>query len=187
MSAETEILQLRRHLDNLVTKGEEGLARYALRWPPIPPGAYWRLRWVAGLLLRCLESVRLRAADPWPANLKQAGGASDAKPLLIWGIGVDRSTLLEGCRSIPDVRRAAPGFAPVLITNTAEFAFFSRLGCLVEYLPAISGQGEAYEKRKAKMLAGLYRGAPLLTIRAILENASRPGEIRRLIDEQGPL
>jgi hypothetical protein len=187
MSAEAEILRLRLRLDDLAADGDEGLARYTLVWPPMPPGAYWRVRWLAGLMLRCLESAGFKKADPWPANLKQAAGTSDARPLLIWGIGADRSTLREACRSIPDVRRAAPGLAPVLVTDIAEFASFSRLGCLVEYLPALSGQGEAYEKRKARMLARLYRGAPLLTVRAVLESASRPGEIRRLIDGQGAL
>jgi hypothetical protein len=47
------------------------------------------------------------------------------------------------------------GYAPVLITDVAEFAFFSRLGWLVEYVPKLSAPAEAYAARKLRYLARL--------------------------------
>jgi hypothetical protein len=55
---------------------------------------------------------------------------------------------------------------PVFITDQADFAFYSRLGWLVEYLPNISGIGEAYDDRKAKYLAWRYQDACVIPLSA---------------------
>jgi hypothetical protein len=60
----------------------------------------------------------------------------------------------------------------VLVTDVADFAFFSRLGWLVEYLPKLSGEGQAYELRKARFIAKLYRDAPALPVNEVLGNHS---------------
>jgi hypothetical protein len=52
-----------------------------------------------------------------------------------------------------------PGFAPVLVTDVADFAFFSRLGWLVEYVPPLSAPAGEYAGRKQRHLAWLYRDA----------------------------
>jgi hypothetical protein len=67
------------------------------------------------------------------------------------------------------------------VTDVADFAFFSRLGWLVEYLPELSGQGEPYDERKARLLARLYRGAPAVPVRAGLESGSLAEELRRCL------
>ena len=57
-------------------------------------------------------------------------------------------------------------YIPALITNHADFAFYSRLGWLVEYLPNLRGVGEAYDDRKAQYLAWRYRDASVLPLSA---------------------
>ncbi len=135
---------------------------------------------MAGRILRWLQSKGILFADPWPVSLGHAGASRDAKPLLVWAVGADRDTLREACTNLSERWESLPGFAPVLITDVADFAFFSRLGWLVEYLPQLAGQGEPYEERKLKYLARLYRGAPVLPVSAGLM-VSRETDLRRLL------
>lgn len=169
MSPKQEIERLRRHLDELAEAGDGELERYELRHPRMPPGFYWKLRWLGGRMLRGLEALGLKAPDAWPAGLKQVPGSRRAKPLLVWAVGTDRETLRAGCKALADLLQTVPEFAIVLVTDVADFAFFSRLGWLVEYLPDIAGEGESYAERKARLLARLYRGAPALPVTAVLE------------------
>ena len=50
--------------------------------------------------------------------------------------------------------------APVLITASPEFSFWSRMGWLVEYLPGDRG----HARRKLKYLGARYRGAKFLDL-----------------------
>lgn len=180
MSVEDEIRALQRHLDELVGDVDpEWTKRYTLRRPRRPPGVYWQLRWLAGRILRWLESVGVRRPDPWLVSLKQSGAKAKAKPLLIWAVGTDRRALREACRGLSRLGDSLPGFVPVLVTDVADFAFFSRLGWLVEYLPRLAGEGEPYEARKATFVARLYRGAPALPVTAGL--GWQPDDILRWI------
>jgi hypothetical protein len=179
-----DIRQLRRHLDALAA-GSDDLTRYELRLPPMPPGLYWQARWLVGVLLRLLEFMRLKAPDPWPVRLRQGAANLKAKPLLIWAIGTDRDTLREACRGFLKLQTSLPTFAPVLITDVADFAFFSRLGWLVEYLPPIPGEGGPYEERKARLLARLYQGAPALPVAAGLMAETAAEEIARYARSSG--
>ena len=171
VSLKEEIEALQRQLDELARDPDDNLIkRYTLRWPPLPPGLYWQLRWLISLSLRGLESMRILRSDPWPTSLKQGCANAKAKPLLIWAVGADREKLREACDGLSRLRDSLPGFAPVLVTDVGDFAYFSRLGWLVEYLPRVAGQGEPYEERKLKYLARLYRGAPVLPVSAGLED-----------------
>ena len=161
MGIRDEIEALRRLLDDLAGDGDADLARYELIHPPRPPGLYWQLRWLAGRFLRWLESRGLKRANRWPVGLKHRGNARD-KPLLIWAIGENPATLRAACRHISEILPERCGFAPVLVTDVADFAFFSRLGWMVEYVPKLSGNGPSYAERKTRFLARLYRGAPAL-------------------------
>lgn len=164
MDVEEEIKELRRHLYELARDPDDALfQRYELRRPPMPPGTYWRLRWLAGCLLRWLRSLPFLQPQTWPVNLKQSRHAS-AKALLLWGMGLDRETLRAACRRFSELQVAGQEFAPVLITDVADFAFYSRLGWLVEYVPHLAGEGTAYDERKLKFLARLYRGIPGLPV-----------------------
>ncbi|MGH8167018.1 MAG: hypothetical protein ACREQ1_07250, partial [Woeseiaceae bacterium] len=183
MSLEEEIEALRRHLDQLASCADDELIdRYELKRPPMPPGLYWRSRWLAGLILRWLRSMPIGRPNPWPVSLEQSAARANARPLLIWAVGGDRDTLRDACREFASLADALQGFAPVLVTDVADFAFFSRLGWLVEYLPRLTGQGEPYEARKMRFLARLYHGAPVLPLSAGSAPASRKDDIRRWLN-----
>jgi hypothetical protein len=173
---------LRSHVDELARARNDDdplTTRYALRRPPLPPGLYWQLRWLAGRIVRWLEAMRILRPDPWPASLRQAATSAGAKPLLIWAVGTDRETLREACGGFAKLQESHPEFAPVLVTDVADFAFFSRLGWLVEYLPRLVGEGQPYEERKVKFLARLYHGAPALPVSVGLETGCQVDDIRR--------
>ena len=178
MSVEEEIESLQRRLDELAHHPDDQLVkRYELRRPPMPPGLYWRLRWLAGWILRWLKSARVWRPEPWPVSLRHAEKAK-AKPLLIWAVGADRDALRAACEGFAKLKRCR-GFAPVLVTDVADFALFSRLGWLVEYLPWLDGKGETYGQRKMRFLARLYHRVPALPLRAGLEINSRADSIQR--------
>ncbi|WP_322995280.1 hypothetical protein [Castellaniella sp.] len=85
---------------------------------------------------------------PWQAGLKHAPALTgQARVLLIWAVGMPRDALRLACQGVQahwlaasDMDRdaqndsAAAGFVswvPVLVTDVADFAWFSRLGWLV--------------------------------------------------------
>jgi hypothetical protein len=186
MSLSGEITALQEHLEELArTPDDELLARYTMQPPRRPSGFYWQLRWLAGRTLRWLASQGILQSDPWPVSLKHAATNSKAKPLLIWAIGVDRSTLREACGGFSAMLDDLPGFAPVLVTDVADFAFFSRLGWLVEYLPTVAGHGEIFAARKARFVARLYRGVPVLPASAGLEIDCPADNLRQLLMSGG--
>ncbi len=172
-------MALRRRWDQLASEPDcDFTARYELKRPPVPPGLYWKLRWLAGRILRELQSRRLLPAHPWPVALKSSRAKARAKPLLIWAVGTDRDSLRTSCEKLRGAFEALTEFAPVLVTDVADFGFFSRLGWLVEYLPRVAGEGVPYEERKLRLLARLYRGAPILPVSVGSEEVSAPA-IRR--------
>ena len=180
MSLEQEIEALRRHLDQLASDTDDDLTeRYELTRPPVPPGLYWKLRWLAGRVLRPLKAMWTWRSDAWPVGLRQADAR--ARPLLIWAVGADRNTLRKACDGLSRLQSSLPGFAPVLVTDVVDFAFFSRLGWLVEYLPQLAGDGEPYDERKMRFLARLYQGAPALPVSAGLDVDCRADDIQRWI------
>lgn len=170
MSAHTGIRDIREHLRSLSSASDEALEKkYRLTSPLVPPGYYWKARWLVGWLLRLLENLHLKRPAPWPARLRQATGNRRARPLLVWAVGAEPERLRAACERIAGIDDLSASYAPVLVTDVADFTFFSRLGWLVEYLPALRGEGEPYNDRKAKLLARLYAGAPVLPADAILD------------------
>jgi hypothetical protein len=175
-----DMTALRRHLDGLARVADPDLdERYAMQRPQRPPGLYWQARWLAGRMLRWLESLGILPSDPWPARLKHAGNSGKAKPLLIWAVGVEREALRHACHALSTLLDTLPGFAPVLVTDVADFARYSRLGWLVEYLPRIEGTGDAFEDRKMRFIARLYRGAPVIPPGVHLASPEELAELRR--------
>jgi hypothetical protein len=171
-SLKQEIRALEQHLGELAAQSDDELTeRYLFKRSPRPKGLYWQLRGVVGSVLRWLQARWPWQPDPWPVSLKQNSGDPKSKPLLIWAVGANRETLREACTNLSERWGSFPGFAPVLITDVADFAFYSRLGWLVEYLPRLAGQGEPYEERKLKYLARLYRGAPVLPVSVGLQDS----------------
>jgi len=173
------LASLQRELEELASEPDDALLRYALPSPSRPKGLYWRMRWVAARTLRLLERLGLKPHHPWPPALRHAPGRDSAKPLLIWAVGADRETLRRACAGF--AKHPIAGFAPVLVTDVADFAFFSRLGWLVEYVPEIAGVGESYARRKKRFLARLYRGAAVLPVTAGLEIETHWEDIRKWV------
>jgi hypothetical protein len=102
----------------------------------------------------------------WLPTLKQAPLVVDAKALLIWAPEVERTELRRACEGFSRRLEGNSSLAPVLVTNVADFAYFSRLGWLVEYLPELSGEGQSYGKRKRRYLAWRYRDALIVSVSA---------------------
>jgi hypothetical protein len=170
-SLKEEIKSLERYLRELAAHNDDELsARYLIKRSPRPKGLYWQLRGAVGTVLRWFQARWPWRPDPWPVSLKQNSTDPKSRPLLIWAVGTDRETLREACTRLQEQWNSFPGYAPVLVTDMADFAFFSRLGWLVEYLPRLAGQGEPYEERKLKYIARLYRGARILPISAGLQD-----------------
>jgi len=74
--------------------------------------------------------------------------------------------LRSACDKIRKLQTGSPGWAPVLVTDVADFAFFSRLNWLVEYVPSLSAPADGYFARKLSYLAWRYRDVPALPITA---------------------
>lgn len=181
MDVEDEVRRLRQHLESVAAKPDEDLARYQLRWPPMPPGLYWRMRWLIGCLLRCLEWMKLKKPDPWPVSLRHSPAGARARPYLIWAVGSDKETLRSACSGFVELGATLPGFVPVLVTDIPDFVFFSRLGWLVEYVPELEGAGTPYAARKARLIARLYGDAPAVPIGVGLQAREHADEIRRMV------
>jgi hypothetical protein len=116
-------------------------------------------RWRSVLAALRLVSPYISAYD-WQAALKHRPASPDARALLIWAVdGQDRETLRQACLSFRDRLSRDETWTPVLVTSIADFAFFSRLGWLVEYVPELRGVGGSYAERKTRYLAWRYRDA----------------------------
>lgn len=159
--------QLRAHLEELLTKHAPDLGRYRLSSPPVPPGLYWKARWSVGWLLRCLEALGIKQPDPWPVRLRQVPGSKHERPLVIWAIGAQRDALREALRSLNNSSELKGDYVPVLVTDVADFAYFSRLRWLVEYVPMLGGDDSSYVMQKSAFLAELYRDAHVIPYQSL--------------------
>ena len=139
--------------------------RYALR--PVQSetlSLYRRVRRAVGLKLRELGLRRAPPPEPWLPALNFIEYSNGAQPLVIWALGMDRDTLRATCGDFKRMNREAPDLIPILVTDVADFAFFSRLGWLVEYVPALSWPAQQYAERKRRYLAWRYRDAAAVSV-----------------------
>jgi hypothetical protein len=161
-----EIADLRSQL--LALAREERIARLRFRYalellPPTPLSAWRKARVAFGRWLRQL-GLRRVPLPPWLAALQHSGRDEGARTLLIWALGTDRDTLRAACQGLERGLASRPALAPVLVTDVADFAFFSRLGWLVEYVPTLAAPATQYARRKQRYLAWRYRDAPALPV-----------------------
>ena len=181
MSLSTEITHLRRELERSFGRAEVKVAKRYERLPLETLTAFQRFRKSAGRLRRRLFRQPLPVPPPWLPRLKHVDRSGDGRPLVIWALGTDRETLRKACRGFARLETSQPGFAPVLVTDVADFAFFSRLGWLVEYVPSLSAPANRYAERKRRYLAWLYRDATVLPAEAGLSE-----ELIRLVNSELP-
>ena len=179
MNAGTEIEALRQYAAELADEADMGLTqRYALWHPPGQRRTlYRRLRRALGRLLRRLRLRPVQVPEPWLPGLEHAARSDGAKPLVIWAMETETSQLREACRAIDRLLASLPGWAPVLITDVADFSFYSRLGWLVEYVPTLSEPAGEYRERKRRYLAWRYRYAPFLPVTVGLRGGLRIEEL----------
>ena len=145
------------------------IQKYALRIPiPQHLSLYRRARRFVGRILRRLGFL----IEPWSPRLRHFECSDGAKTVLIWALGADRETLRTACSGYATYLRDRPDRIPVLVTDVADFAFFSRLGWLVEYVPALSAPAGSYAERKRRYLAWRYRDALVLPVAVGLEHAA---------------
>jgi hypothetical protein len=180
-----EIGRLGRELRVLAR--QERFARFRLRYrlrvePPVPLSPYRRLRVGLGWLLRWL-GVRNEPAPPWLAALKSSSRSDDAQPLVIWAIGAERDMLRRACLRFDELLADLPEHAPVLVTDVADFAFYSRLGWLVEYVPAFAPPAEGYARRKQQYLAWRYHDAAAVPIDIALDPGFSPELLKETLNE----
>jgi hypothetical protein len=166
MSSSAEIERLRREHQRLASHADTGLVRRYVLWHPPSQRQtlYRRIRKAVGRVLRRIGLRPAQPQEPWLPGLQQAGTGEGANAVLLWAIGVNREQLREACAGFQRLLAAVPDRSPVLITDVADFAFFSRLGWLVEYVPTLSAPASDYRARKLCYLAWRYRDAPALPI-----------------------
>lgn len=179
MSLRAEILRLRQDLQRSFGRAEaKHVRRYGRLAPLERSGAYRRFRKAVGRILRHVGLRPASPPEPWHPGLKHAECGSEARPLVIWALGSDRDTLRAACRGFERLQPSAPGLAPVLVTDVADFAFYSRLGWLVEYVPSLGAPAGSYAERKRRYLAWRYRDAQVLPAAAGLDEHIRVEELQ---------
>ena len=126
------------------------------------------------LRLRLYRAVRdwlvsLRLIKPsqfdsaWSPRLKHVPAAQGAKVVLFWAVGeFDEHDLRLALTTQLERFKSQGGVLGVLVTNVPDFAFYSRLGWLVEFLPKLPGDREAYVQQKLSYLAWRYRDAAVV-------------------------
>jgi hypothetical protein len=164
-----ETMALRRELAALAAKPEWALlTRYDLLRKK-PPSSLKEQIWRH--TRRLLTASGLASPHvtkyPWLPTLKHAPVTTDAKTLLIWAPGAERDGLRLACDGFLRRLKSNTDLAPVLVTDIAEFAYFSRLGWLVEYLPELNGERpQSYRERKRAYLLWRYRDAWIVPLSA---------------------
>lgn len=174
MTLQEETRALRERLRQWAAAPEWSLlVRYELL--PQKPSPVWhkRLSQRTGRLLRVLGLSRARyRAQTWRPGLKHAETMPEGKTLLLWSDITDTAASRSACAGMQRLLAAHPEYTPVLVTTLADFAFYSRLGWLVEYLPDIPGNDSSYCERKQRHLAWRYRDAVAMPLSAGLADAA---------------
>lgn len=114
----------------------------------------------------------------WPVVLKHAKRSEEGLVVMLWALGNTREEICGVCDEIVRLSGAAAQFTPVLLTDVANFAYYARLGWLVEYLPKWAGPAAYYREQKLGYLAWRYRNALVVPLSAavatLLELAVAP-------------
>jgi hypothetical protein len=162
-----EAKALRREVKALAAKPEWDLLVRSDLLAKKPPSSWQERVWRR--IRHLLASASLISPHvtqyPWLPTLKHRPVPADVKTVMIWALGADRHQSRAACDGWS--KKLQDGdLAPVLVTDIADFAFYSRLGWLVEYVPSLSGEGPSLQQRKQAYLAWRYRGAIVLPLSA---------------------
>ncbi|MCP3669842.1 MAG: hypothetical protein GY814_05325 [Gammaproteobacteria bacterium] len=168
MSLVEETHELRSKLTAWATDPEWLLLiRYDLRRnkPPHSLVERW-YQWMRNVLARLRVMPPYVTEYSWLPTLKHAQVDGDYTILLIWAVDVERDELRLDCEGFIKHLEDTSGLVPVLVTNTADFAYFSRLKWLVEYVPSLRGEGSDFDVRKQHYLAWRYSDALVVPVSA---------------------
>lgn len=125
-------------------------------------------RWFRDCLLRLRLIKPSQTALAWSPKLKHVPVDDDARVVILWAVGqCDKETLrLELAAVLERLKSQGGGLGVlgVLLTNVPDFAFYSRLGWLVEYLPAESEVFGSYSQKKLRYLAWRYKHAEVVSL-----------------------
>lgn len=102
----------------------------------------------------------------WVSTLKNVPSEENSTTMLIWALGITLEDQRAACEGFIKRLSLTSGIVPVLVTDIADFAYYSRLKWLVEYVPSLSGKGGSYRKRKERYLAWRYRDAKIVPVSA---------------------
>lgn len=169
--------KLRWQFEQLVNRPDWALL---VRYELLPQHREWSYR--IGRWLRVVGLSRsYYFRQRWSASLKHTNNVATATAtatatLLIWAEGVELQQIREYCHGFKQHLAQHKNFIPVLVTDVADFAFYSRLGWLVEYLPEISNGinkedlSASYREKKRQYLAWRYRDALVVPVAAGIAN-----------------
>ena len=152
---------LRAELAALARKPEwDLLKRYdLLRDKPVDWGKRQTRRAQSALSALGLTAPPVTQYEWLPALRHGAVLTSDSRTLLIWAFGLEIPALRQACEAFSALLAQRPGLVPVLVCDRADFAWFSRLGWLVEYLGPPAPHAPVWLERKKRHLAWCYRDA----------------------------
>ncbi len=161
MSIVHETLTLRKTLAAWATNPEWALlSHYDLLRKKPPTSVFDRSYRFLNSILFFLGLARLHVtAYSWVPKLKHAEVNGNHSTLLIWAVDLGRDELRTACEAFVVRLQDVHSLVPVLVTDVTDFAYFSRLKWLIEYVPELSGKGVSYHKRKLRYLAWRYREA----------------------------
>jgi hypothetical protein len=165
MSVQDECRVLRERLAAWAAEPDPGLDRYGGR-VAAPRGLWRQLRRRVGDTLRWLGVYPPLPDQRWRPALRHYPAPDEARPLLIWAVGEAPDDVKAACERLQERLDGDTRWAPVLVTDHAAFAFYSRLGWLVEFLPALGSDAEQYAARKTRHLAWRYQQAPAVPLSA---------------------
>ena len=165
-----EVVFLRRQWNVLARNFDR---RVAMHYRLKPQG--WRER-LFSHMVDVLSMLGLNCGywpnSSWPSALKHTNCHEDGVVVLVWAIGSTRETIRLACQGFSRLAGKPMQFTPVLLTDVADFAFYTRLGWLVEYLPSWHGKVQNYNDQKLTYLAWRYRDAIVVPVAAGLANES---------------
>lgn len=183
MNILTQTTLLRHELAVLAARPEWPLlVRHDLLADKLPTSLFAR---IYRRIRNCLTTIGLLSPRvtpyPWTLGLTHAPAATDATPLLIWALGTDPALMRQACQGLSRRLQVHANLAPILVTDIADFALYSRLGWLVEYLPELSGEGPSYRERKQRYLAWRYRDAVVVPVAAGLADDAAWRDVLRIL------
>jgi hypothetical protein len=120
-------------------------------------------RFLKFLLVRMRILKNRYGSFKWTPKLKHISEYTGDGVVVVWAVGAYEKKALEARLLAIKETGFSEGVVPVLITNVADFAFYSRLGWLVEYVPELSGVIGSYAEKKLNYLAWRYRDAKVIS------------------------